>query len=82
MDAAAVNFEEKDGPSTIMACSMCASVVATNALKILLGRGDVICAPRGLHIDAYRNKLKVTWRPMGNSNPIQWLAIQIAKRLV
>jgi len=76
----AVNFQERRGPSTFMACQLCAGIVATEALKILLGRGDVMAAPRGMQFDAYRNKLSHTWRPGGNSHPIQRLAIAIGKR--
>ena len=78
-DQSRVDFDNKKGPSTPMACDFCAGIAATQALKILLKRGDVIAAPHGLHFDAYRNKLKKTWRPMGNSNPLQRLLIQIIK---
>lgn len=77
----AVNFAERRGPSTIMACQLCAGIAATEALKILLGRGDVRAAPHGMQFDAYRNKLARTWRPGGNNNPIQRLAIMIGKRV-
>jgi len=50
------------------------------ALKILLGRGKVLFAPWGLHFDAYRNKLVRTWRPGGNRNPLQRLALHIARK--
>jgi hypothetical protein len=63
-----------------MACQLCAGIVATEALKILLKRGDVLAAPRGMQFDAYRNKLARTWRPGGNSNPLHRLAIAIGKR--
>ncbi|KQZ25998.1 ThiF family adenylyltransferase [Duganella sp. Root1480D1] len=76
----AVNFAERRGPSTIMACQLCAGIAATEALKILLGRGGVLAAPYGMQFDAYRNKLVRTWRPGGNNNPIQRLAIMIGKR--
>jgi molybdopterin/thiamine biosynthesis adenylyltransferase len=76
----AVNFAERRGPSTIMACQLCAGIAATEALKILLGRGKVLAAPHGMQFDAYRNKLVRTWRPGGNNNPIQRLAIMIGKR--
>jgi len=33
-----------------------------------------------MQFDAYRNKLVRTWRPGGNNNPIQRLAIMIGKR--
>lgn len=66
-----VNFQEKRGPSTIMACDLCAGVMGANVLKVLLGRGSIKAAPWGIHFDAYHQKLKLTWRPFGNSNPIQ-----------
>lgn len=76
----AVNFKEQRGPSTFMGCQLCAGVAATEALKILLGRGNVLAAPRGMQFDAYRNRLSHTWRPGGNRHPIQRLAIAIGKR--
>ena len=76
----AVNFDERRGPSTFMACQLCAGIIATESLKILLGRGDVLAAPWGMQFDAYRNKLKRTWRPGGNRHPIQRLAIAIGRR--
>lgn len=75
-----VSFAEQRGPSTFMACQLCAGIVATEALKILLGRGKVLAAPHGMQFDAYRNKLSRTWRPGGNRHPIQKLAIAIGKR--
>jgi len=75
-----VDFARGKGPSTVMACELCAGVAATQALKILLHRGNVPAAPRGLHFDAYRNKLVSTWRPGGNANPLQRLALMIARR--
>lgn len=79
-DPSTVDLANRKGPSTIMACQLCAGVAATEALKILLGRGPVRTAPRGYHFDAYRNKLALTWRPGGNRNPLQRLAIALAKR--
>ena len=75
-----VNFAERRGPSTFMACQLCAGIIATESLKILLDRGDVLAAPWGMQFDAYRNKLKRTWRPGGNRHPIQRLAIAIGRR--
>jgi molybdopterin/thiamine biosynthesis adenylyltransferase len=68
------------GSSTPMACEMCAGVAATQALKILLNRGEIIAAPWGLHFDAYRNKMAKTWRPWGNRNPLQQLGIMRTKQ--
>ncbi|MCU1330259.1 MAG: thiamine biosynthesis protein ThiF, partial [Bryobacterales bacterium] len=78
VDKSAVDFAARKGPSTPMACEICAGMAGTQALKILLGRGKLVVAPHGLHFDAYRNKMVKTWRPGGNSNPVQRLAIWIA----
>ncbi len=80
VDKSAVDLLNHKGPSTPMACSLCAGFAATQALKILLKRGKVFAAPWGLHFDAYNDKLAKTWRPGGNSNPIQQLGILIARK--
>jgi len=80
MVPSAVNFAERRGPSTIMACQLCAGVAATEALKILLGRGEVLAAPHGMQFDAYRNRVTRTWRPGGNRNPWHRLMIAVAGR--
>jgi molybdopterin/thiamine biosynthesis adenylyltransferase len=80
VDPTAVNLSQKRGPSTAMACQLCAGMVATEALKILLKRGKVLAAPWGIQFDAYRNRLVRTWRPGGNRNPIQRLILMMARR--
>ena len=75
----AVNFDEKRGPSTIMACDLCAGVMGTSVLKVLLGRGSIKAVPWGMHFDAYHQKLKFTWRPFGNSNPLQRLLLKFIR---
>lgn len=79
VDPAAVNLAERRGPSTGMACQLCAGMAATEALKILLGRGKVLSAPWGMQFDAYRNRFVTTWRPGGNRNPIQKIALKMAR---
>lgn len=79
-DKSRVDLKARKGPSTIMACQLCAGVAASEVLKILLGRGKVWAAPHGIQFDGYRNKLVHTWRPGGNRNPINRLAIAIAKK--
>lgn len=76
----AVNFQEKRGPSTVMACDLCAGIMGAAVLKIVLGRGNVTAAPWGMHFDAYRQKLKLTWRPFGNANPLQWLLLKFIRQ--
>ena len=79
-DKTRVNLKERRGPSTVMACQFCAGVAASEALKILLKRGKVLAAPHGIQYDGYRNKFAHTWRPGGNRNPINRIAIAIAKQ--
>lgn len=79
-DPGAIDLAARRGPSTAMACELCAGLAATETLKLLLGRGTVRAAPRGLHFDAYRNRLVKTWRPGGNRNPLQRVALAIARR--
>lgn len=80
VDRSTVDLAARRGPSTVMACQLCAGAAATEALKILLRRGKILAAPHGYQFDAYRNKLTHTWRPWGNSNPLQRLGLAIARR--
>ena len=82
VDPTKADFAAKKGPSTAMGVKLCAGAAATFALKLLLNRGKVPVAPHGFHFDAYNNKLKQTWRPWGNRNPIQKIAFKIAKSVV
>lgn len=79
VDPSRVNFASRRTPSTAMACQICAGIAATEALKILLGRGPVRPAPHGLQFDAYLGRLARTWRPGGNRHPIQQLALAIGR---
>ena len=80
VDPSTADFDNHKGPSTPMGCDLSAGVVGSMALKILLDRGKLPAAPRGLHFDAYRNKLTHTWRPGGMKNPLQQLILTIVRR--
>ena len=80
VDRTRVDFAAKKGPSTVMACQLCAGFAATEALKILLKRGRVLKAPYGIHFDAFRYRLTRTWRPGGNRHPLQKAMLAIARR--
>jgi len=79
-DPSFVNLLEGRGPSTAMACHLCAGVAGTEALKILLRRGRVIAAPHGVHFDAYRGRLVRTRRPGGWRHPLQRVIEAAARR--
>lgn len=80
IDPGYVDFKRGKGPSTPMACYLCAGVAATEALKILLERGKICCAPHGVHFDAYKIRLEKIWQPWGNANPLQQLKIALCQR--
>lgn len=79
VDPEAVNFSEMRGPSTMMACDLCAGVMGTSVLKVLLGRGTLRAAPWALQFDAYHQKLRYTWRPFGNANPLQRILMMLIR---
>lgn len=79
-DPSAVDLRARRGPSTVMACQICAGMAATEVLKLLLGRGERLAAPHGLQFDAYRLKFVRTWRPGGHRNPVQRLMLAIGRR--
>lgn len=82
MDPSRVSLQARSGPSTPMACELCAGVAATQVLKIVLKRGRLLAAPWGLQFDAYENRLATTWRPGGNRHPLQRLAIAVGRWLL
>jgi molybdopterin/thiamine biosynthesis adenylyltransferase len=75
-----INLAERRGPSTAMGCYLCAGAAATETLKILLGRNGVRAAPWGYQFDAYTGRMRHTWRPGGNRNPLQRLILAIGRR--
>jgi molybdopterin-synthase adenylyltransferase len=82
VDRRTVDLGAHRGPSTVMACQLCAGIAATEALKILLKRGKVYAAPVSMQFDAYRGRLARVWRPWGNRGPWQRIAIAVARRQV
>lgn len=77
-----IDLIAKRGPSTSMGCDLSAGFAATQVLKLLLGRGRVFPAPWSFQFDAYKNRLYRTWRPGGNRNPLQLLAIKRGERVL
>jgi len=80
VDPSRVDLRRRRGPSTVVAVQLCSGIAAAQVLKLLLGRGQVVTAPAGLHFDAYRNRLARTWRPGGNDHPLQRLLLSVARR--
>lgn len=68
------------GPSVAAACNLASGVVGAEAIKILLGRGQVRAAPCYAQFDAHRCLLRKGRLWMGNRNPIQRLKRRIMRR--
>lgn len=81
VDDTRVDLAAQRGPSTAAACELCAGMVATQALKILLGRGGVPYAPIHVTFDAYRTRLSKTRLRWGNAGPVQRIKLAIARRV-
>ena len=82
VDASKANFKEQRGPSTPFSVKLCAGLIGTNTLKLLLNRGKVVTAPRAIHFDAFTNKFKTTRLFFGNNGMIQKLKIKFAHHLL
>ena len=80
VDPSRVDLAARRGPSTVIGVQLCSGIAAAQVLKLLLGRGTVVAAPSGLHFDAFRNRLKRTWRPGGNRNLLQRALLALAAR--
>lgn len=80
VDPTKLNLAKKVGPSTIVGCTMSAGVAGAYAVKILLGRGDLVCAPEGMHWDPYMNEMQKTHIPGGHSSMEFKERLQAAKQ--
>ena len=80
-DDTRVDLAGRSGPSTSAACELCAGMVATQALKLLLRRGGVPAAPVHLHFDAYRGRMARSLLRSGNAGPLQRLKLSVGRRI-
>jgi molybdopterin/thiamine biosynthesis adenylyltransferase len=78
MDLSKVDVSTGRGPSSGLACQLCAGIAGAETLKILLGRSPIRPAPCYFQFDAYRQKLAKGRIPWGNRNPLQ----RLKRRLV
>lgn len=75
------DFINKKAPSTPMGCQLASGVAISEAVKILLKRGKVICAPRTVHFDAYTNSIVKSWVPFGFKNPWHRFKLWLARKV-
>lgn len=77
VDPSRFNLKENRGPSTIMACNLCAGVAGTIALKILLNRKGILAAPWYLSFDPFLNKFSKGYLRGGSQNWLIGLCVRI-----
>ncbi|CAG0944344.1 ThiF family adenylyltransferase [Geobacter sp.] len=73
MDLSKVSFIKKTGPAVSPACTLASSLIATETVKILTGKGEVRPVPCYLQFDMMRGKFRKGKVIMGGKNPIQRL---------
>lgn len=71
MDATRVSFKRRTGPAVSPACTMAASLVATETVKILTGKGEIRPIPCYLQFDMLLNKVKMGKIALGAKSPAQ-----------
>ncbi len=82
VDRSRVDFRERRGPSTPMACMMCAGVAATETMKLLTGRGRVRPAPWFHQFDPFAGHSVTGRSRFGPGNPMRRLKMAIARRMI
>jgi molybdopterin/thiamine biosynthesis adenylyltransferase len=70
LDVSKASFESKTGPAIAAACDLCASLAATETIKILLKRGIVRPAPHYFQFDPYLQIYKKGYLLLGGQNPL------------
>lgn len=83
LDLSKVDMANKRGPALALACTQASTLIATETIKILTGKGTVRPAPAYLQIDLLRNKYTQGYLWLGGKNPLQalkrWIILKKVK---
>ena len=82
MDLSKVDLAAGTAPSLASACALCAALVATEAVKILLQRGSVKAVPHYFQFDPYRRLCKKGYLFWGAKNPLQYIKRKVLLKRV
>ena len=77
LDFAYVNFSTGKGPAVSPACTLAASFVATEVVKIVTGKGRIKPVPHYVQVDLLLNKHTRGYLFLGGRNPFQMLKRRI-----
>ena len=85
VDMSRVSLTRRTGPAVSLACTLAASLIAAEVVKIITGKGQVSPVPHYLQIDLLRGKLKRGYILMGGRNPLQklkqWMILRKARSM-
>ena len=82
MDLSRVDLSGKAGPSSIIACQLCAGTAANEAMRIILKRGKIFAAPYYFQFDPYRYIFRKGKLRGGNRNPLQKVKLAVVKKIL
>lgn len=86
MDLSRVDLKAGTGPSIASACALCANLIATAVIGVLLKRETVKPVPHYFQFDPYRQIYKKGRLLMGGKNPVQklkrWFLLKRIKTLI
>jgi molybdopterin/thiamine biosynthesis adenylyltransferase len=71
LDLTKVDLSSGTGPALASSCSLCAGLVATEAVNVILAKRPVRATPHYFQFDPYRQVYKKGYLFMGGRNPIQ-----------
>lgn len=77
LDLSKVSLARRTGPAVSPACTLAASLIATEVVKVLTGKGEVRPVPAYTQIDLLRGKFKQGYVWLGGKNPLQRLMRRI-----
>jgi len=82
IDRARVSLKRRKGPSSYIACQLCAGAASTEAVRLVLGRPGVRPVPAYLQFDPYLGKFCAGRLLGGNRNPLQRLKLGLAQKFL
>ncbi len=75
-------LKSRKSPSLGLACQQCSATVATEVIRIILGKKGIKAAPHYFQYDLLTRNFVKGYMPLGNKNPLQKLKLKISlKRL-
>jgi len=80
LDVSKVRMTEKTGPAVAPACTLAASLLSTEVVRIITESQKVYAVPHYIQIDMYKRQLKKGYLWFGGKNPLQKLKTEIIFR--